>query len=255
MSRVSHPLVAAAVTLLASAAPALAPAQAAAPAAASTRSFVQIVRLRPEMVTEWMDLQRNEVVPALKKAGVASRITLATQVGNAFEYVLITPFSTWALMDGPATLARALGAEAAAQLNAKLRRCILTQTSYMATRVDSLSIAAGDALVWRTVVQRAMPGKMPEFLAHYRTEILPGMQKAKAAGKIAGSTIAIRGVGVPSGEFTTTTHYARFADLEGGNPLLLAFGQQAVNRINAKSATLSTVSQVVVRRRLADLSF
>jgi hypothetical protein len=40
-----------------------------------------------------------------------------------------------------------------------------------------------------------LPGKIPEYVAYYRNEVLPGLQKAKASGKIAGATIAIRGVG------------------------------------------------------------
>jgi hypothetical protein len=36
--------------------------------AQSTMSRVTITHLRPDMVSEWVDLQKNEVVPALKKS-------------------------------------------------------------------------------------------------------------------------------------------------------------------------------------------
>ncbi|MFN8580871.1 MAG: hypothetical protein U0163_07855 [Gemmatimonadaceae bacterium] len=126
---------------------------------ANTRSYVQVYRLKPDMVNEWLDLQRTEVVPAQKKAGVTSRTTLVTQVGNSFEYQILTPFPSWSAMDGDTPLVRALGAEGAAQLNAKLRKCILLQQTYMTNRVDSLTIPAPDALVWRTVVRRVNPGR------------------------------------------------------------------------------------------------
>lgn len=221
----------------------------------NTRSFVQVIRLRPEMVTEWMALQRNEVVPALKKAGVTSRTTLVTVVGNTFEYTTLTPFPTWAAMDGDGPLVRALGAEGAAQLNAKLRKCILTQSSYMTNRIDSLTIPSPTALVWRIQVRRVVPGKMREYVSFYRNEVLPGLRKAKASGKLAGSTIAIRGVGAATGEFSTVTFYDKFADIEGGDPLALALGAEAAQAINAKGTQLATNVQVTVRRRLADLSF
>ena len=225
------------------------------PPTPNVRSFVQVIRLRPEMVTEWMALQRNEVIPALKKAGITSRTMLVTSVGNAFEYTSITPFPTWAAMDGDGPLVRALGAEGAAQLNAKLRKCILTQSSYMTNRVDSLTIQAAGALVWRIQVRRALPGKMGEYVAYYRNEVLPGLRKAKASGRLAGSAIAIRGVGAPTGEFTTVTQYDKFADIDAGDPLALALGTEAAQAINAKGLQLATNVQVTVRRRLADLSF
>jgi hypothetical protein len=36
-------------------------------------SRVTITQVRPDMLNEWLDLQKNEVVPALKKARVATR--------------------------------------------------------------------------------------------------------------------------------------------------------------------------------------
>lgn len=225
------------------------------PPAATTRSYVQVIRLKPDMATEWVNLQRTEVIPALKKAGIASRTTLITQVGNAFEYFILTPFPSWAAMDGDAPLVRALGANGAAALNAKLRRCILTQSSYMTNRQDSLTIDAGPALVWRIQLRKILPGKMPEFLAWHRAEVLPALQKAKAAGKIAGSTIAVRGVGAPTGEFTVVTYHNTFAEIDAGDPLVQVLGREAARAINAKHALYSTPVRVDIRRRIADLSY
>ncbi len=245
------------VALTLSAVASLAPAHAASQQTTTpnSRSYVQVIRLKPDMVNEWIALQRDEVIPAQKKAGVTSRTTLVTQVGNAFEYMILTPFPTWAAMDTAPPLVRALGADGAAQLNAKLRKSILTQQSYLTSRVDSLTIPAPTAPVWRTTVQRALPGRMTEYVAYYRGEVLPGLQKAKANGTIAGATIAIRGVGATSGEFTVTTFYAKFADLETGDPLIQALGREAAQAIRAKSAQFATSTQVIVRRRIADLSF
>jgi hypothetical protein len=202
-----------------------------------------------------MALQRNEVIPAQKKAGVASRTTLVTQVGNGFEYVSITPFPDWSAMDGDAVLTRALGAEGAAALNAKLRQCIQSQESYMTNRRDSLTIDAANAPVWEVAIKRFVPGKTQEALALYRAELFPAMQKAKASGSIAGSTIATRGRGALSGEFTVVTFYNKFADLNGADPLIAAMGREAYDRFHAKAQGLWTNTRTVVRRRLAELSF
>lgn len=220
-----------------------------------TRSYVQVVTLKPDMVNEWLTLQRNEVIPAQKKAGVASRITLATAVGDLNEYVTITPFPEWAAMDGANPLVRALGAEGAAALIAKLRRCILVQTSYMANRRDSLSVPATDGPIWRYSIQQLASGKQAEYLEHYRRELLPVAQKAKAQGLNQGTTLAIRGAGAPSGEVIVITHHAKFADLDKPPMNTSVLGAAEAAKLNAKTAALATQRRVVIRRVLADLTY
>jgi hypothetical protein len=226
-----------------------------APTPATERSYVTVVRLKPDMVDTWIALQRNEVIPAQKKAGVTSRVTLATVVGNSFEYVMIAPFPLWAAMDGDAPLVRGIGREGAAALNAKLRACILTQQSYMVTRSDSLSVPAPDAMVWRQVIRRVVPGKMGELRTFVRDSITPIMRKAAADGRIAGFSFAARGVGAPNGEVTTNSLYKNFAGLDSGDPLVIGVGRAAAAALNARLTSLAPTVQVIVRRRLSDLSF
>lgn len=260
-SILSSTLVVAALTVIvsgASSAPATAqtPAPSASPAAPNTtRYHVTVVRVKPDMMTEWIDLQKNEVVPALKKAGVASRAAWATAVGNSFEYTISVPFEKFAAMDSPAPLVTALGAEAAARLNAKLRKCIETQRTYMANRVNDLTIPAGDALVSRVVVRRVQQGKTQDYLTYYRTEVFPALKKAKEQGKIAGAQVSVRGIGAQSNEIVTSEMYNKFADMDAGSPVLAVVGEAANTAINAKGTALATNVQTVVRRRVADLSF
>lgn len=254
-------LVAAALTVIVSTAspmPASAqtPAPAASPAAPNTtRYHVTVVRVKPEMLNEWIDLQKNEVVPGLKKAGVASRSVWNTAVGNSFEYSIVVPFEKFAAMDGPGPLITALGAEAAARLNGKIRKCIETQRTYLANRVNDLTIPAGDALLSRMVVRRVAQGKTQDYLTYYRAEVFPALKKAKEQGKIAGAQVSARGMGAQSNEITTTEFYNKFADLDAGSPILAVVGQQANDAINAKGTALATNVQTVLRRRVADLSF
>lgn len=257
MKPLSQSLLAVAALALVAASPAPAVAQPAAAAATTTRSQVTIVRIKPDMLNEWIDLQRNEVVPALKKAGVQSRTVWATAVGNSFEYTIVVPFEKWAAMDSPGPLVAALGAEAAARLNAKTRKCIEVSRTFMSNRIDDLNIPAGNALVMRSAVRRAAPGKMQEYLSHQRADILPVMKKAKADGKIAGAGVSTRGVGAGADEVVVTTYYNKFADMDTtpAGPLAQVLGAEAAAKINAKGAGLSTPVQVIIRRRMADLSY
>lgn len=207
------------------------------------------------MVDEWLDLQKNQLIPAQKKGGVTTRTTLQTVLGNAFEYATIIPYPSYGILDGQSALQKALGTEAAAQLTAKIRRCILTQSTYLLNRRDDLGIPQGTATAARTAVVRPLPGKQAEYLDYIKNDVLPAMKKAKAAGKIAGYTVSIRGVGAAAGELTTTTYYNKFADLDAGNPAIAVAGEPAATAMTAKAATLATNVQVMVRRRVADLSF
>jgi hypothetical protein len=221
-----------------------------------TRSQATVVRLKPDMVQEWIDLQKNEVIPAQKKGGLASRTTLQTTIGNAFEYVTIIPVANFAALDGQNPQQKALGVDGAARLAERIRRCVLTQYNYILNRRDDLTIPQGTALVARTVIRHPLPGKQGDYLTYIKTDLLPVMKKAKDAGKIAGYTVSLRGEGAPTaGEVGTTTYYNKFADLDAGNPAIAVVGQTAATAMTAKGAALATNAQVIVRRRVAELSF
>ena len=205
---------------------------------ASARSQVTLVRVKPDMLNEWLDLQKNEVMPAQKKGGVTTRTVLQTVIGNSFEYAIIVPFPVFAALDGENPQQKALGAEAAARLAAKVRKCVDTQRTYLLNRRDELAIAQGAAPAARTTVRRAAPGKQAEYLNYLKSDVLPAMKKAKETGKIAGYNVSTRGVGAQAGEITTTTYYNKFADLDAGNPAVAVVGQAAAAAMTAKAAEI-----------------
>jgi hypothetical protein len=79
--------------------------QTAAQAPAARQWFsVQVVRVKPEMLTEWQEFQRNEVIPALQKGGIKRRDAWQTATfGEAYEYVFVTPIESFARYDGSIT--------------------------------------------------------------------------------------------------------------------------------------------------------
>src|SRR5258706_13479734 len=85
----------------------LAPAQ---PAPTPTLYRYTHTRVKPDMLNEWLDLQKNEVVPALKKAGQTTRTVYVSGLfGNSYEYVIITPFAKYADFDEGNPMVKALG--------------------------------------------------------------------------------------------------------------------------------------------------
>src|SRR5207247_7759895 len=93
---------------------------------------VTIVQLKPELVAEWQEFQKNEVVPTLQKGGVKQRTGLTTVIGPSFEYVFLTPLASFADRDGQSPIVKALGEDGARTDAQKNRRFIASQRTAVA---------------------------------------------------------------------------------------------------------------------------
>lgn len=237
-------------TMLAITLPALCLAQS---APTPNRSRVTITKVKPEMLNEWLDLQKNEVIPALKKAGIKSQtIYNTTLFGDGFEYTTITPFAKFSDFDGQAPVVRALGDAAAGRLGEKIRRCILSTTSYVITAQNDLSNALDSALPSRiaTTRVRVAPGKMEDFLKIVKTDITPAYKKAKLT-----LLVNRRGLGTNGNDVTFTGPVAKYAEFDGPSPLVKALGQDGVAKLVAKIGPMAAVFETIVRTRVPELSF
>jgi hypothetical protein len=217
-----------------------------------TLSRITITHIKPEMASEWIDLQK-EMIPALKKAGVKSRTIYQTSLfGNSYEYVTVTPFDKYADFDSPAPLIRALDATGAARFNEKLRKCVVSASSFASTRVPEISnVTDGPPpAIIVSVRYRIAPGKFSDFQNLVKTDILPVYKKGKTY-----MTVNRRSLGTNPNDITMTTGYAKYADLDGGPFLVKQLGQEGADKVNAKFSGIRTTIEVVTRRRLADLSF
>jgi hypothetical protein len=222
--------------------------------AQSSMSRVTITHVRPDMLTEWVDLQKNEVVPALKKAGIKSRIVYSSGLfGNSYEYVVLTPIENFAQFDGESPITKALGAVPAARLGEKLRKCTVSSQSFLSTRLDDLSNPPDPSQPPKILVStrvRIAPGKMPEFQSLIKTDVLPVYKKAKA-----GYTVSQRGLGANSNDVVLSTIYNKYADLDGGPVLVKALGPEGAAKLLAKFTGVATLVEQIVRSRVEDLSF
>jgi hypothetical protein len=217
-----------------------------------TRTRVTITHLKPDMVNEWIDLQKNEVVPALKKGGIKARTVFSSGIfGTAGEYLISQPFDNTAEFDGQSPLVRALDAPGATRLNTKLNKCVVSSNSFMNSRLDDISnVLATPPMVIVSVRYRIATGKLQEFRDLFKSEILPVYKKAKVS-----VTINQRGPGANPNDLTVVTGYAKYADMNGGPFLVQQLGQAGADKVNAKFAAIRTTVEVVVRRRMTDLSF
>ena len=221
--------------------------------AAPPQYRVVITHLKPDMLSEWIDLQKNEVVPALKKAGQATRTVYSTTLfGNSYEYVTVTPFAKYADFDAGNMLVKALGQTANNRLQEKLRKCVVSTQSYAITRLTDISnvLDGPPAPMQVNVRYRIAAGKMQDFENLFKSEILPVYKKAKV-----GVVVSRRGAGANPNDVTVGTQYSKFADMDGGTFLTKQLGAEGAAKVNAKFNGIRTTIEVVVRTRVADLSF
>ena len=217
------------------------------------RSLVTIVHVKPEMLTEWLDLQRNAAVPALKKAGIKTRTVYASGAfGEAFTYTLIQPMNGFAEFDAADNQALALGLAADAKVAERLRRCLTGASSFLSTALPDIS-NPGDVRnppVVGFLRLRIAPGKMEEYVNLYKAEVLPLLKKADSR-----VFVASRRLGTDGYDLTFETPMGKFADLDGPPALVRALGPQTVAQAMAKLNPLATVAENTILIRQADLSF
>ena len=106
----------------------------------ANRSLVTVVRVKPEMLNEWIGLQKNAVVPLLKRLGVSTRTVYGGGVfGDAFEYTIIQPMNKFADFDSADMRAETLGSVPEARLAEKLRKCLAGSSIFLSTALPDLS--------------------------------------------------------------------------------------------------------------------
>jgi hypothetical protein len=158
-------------------------------------------------------------------------------------------------LDADTPIVKALGKDGAAKLLAKTRKCIEGQTVFVSTRLAELTSLANNAAVWTTVRYRVEPGKNQDYESYLKTDLIPVYAKAKAAGKIAGYSVSRRGPGATTRDRTLVIYSDKIASMEAGTVTVQMLGQEGSAKLIAKGRGLASLVEVLVRRRVADLSF
>ncbi len=223
--------------------------------AGTTRLMVTTYHLKPELIVAWEALQKAEVVPALRKAGVKSRSVFHTVVGDTTEFQIVEPISGFDIFDRPDPLVRVLGKRKAEDLKARLAQCVNSVQRQMQNRVNEFFIDPGDAPVQFASKYRAMPGKSFAYTTFYRTYMQPVLEKAKANGTFEGMDYTVSGHGGEWGLITLNMYYKDFAPLDGEPPVAKTLGPEGTRDLLSKGQGLVTPLEWIVRKRVPDLSF
>jgi hypothetical protein len=97
---------------------------------------------------------------------------------------------------------------------------------------------------------RITAGKLPDFEALVKSDVLPVYKKANIS-----LLVNRRSLGANPNDVTMVTGYSKFAEIDGGPFLTQKLGADGAAKLNAKFTGIRTLIDVMVRRRVADLSF
>lgn len=222
-------------------------------------SSISVVHVKPDMVAEWQDLQKNVVNPALKKAGVKERGVFETAVfGESYQYVVITPITSFAQYDEPVGLLRkTLGEDAYRDYVTKSRRCVNSVQTYAElSRLDlsymgkTASMTGPPKLAVVTSLS-VVPGRAAAFENLVKTEVLPVMKKADVIGYFVSQSM----FGGDAWGYTSVVFWDSFAEIGKGSPFERVLGPAGSASLFAKLAGLVAHQERVIARFNPDLSF
>lgn len=216
--------------------------------------LITITHVKPDMIGAYDDLVKNDANPALKKAGVAWRWTLANFVsGPGFVRVSVQPLPNLAQFDQPGPMVRALGADGAALYNAKLRTMIVGTETFIDNLQPAISIQSNSSAppaFLQVQEVRVLPGKGPEFISIMASDYLPHYRKL-----VKDYWAHARTFGGQQGTYILVRPFTKFAELDAGPLLTQAVGAEAAAKINARRGALTAASSIAFYRYVPELSY
>jgi hypothetical protein len=221
---------------------------------ASQLLSINVVHVKPELVVEWQEFQKNETIPALQKGGVRQREAWQTAIGDAFEYAFVTPMASLAARDEPSPIVKALGEEGARAYGTKNRRFVVSSRSFLIRTRPDMSYQPPGSEPPKLAVISALsiaPGRSTDYVNYVKNDILPIQKKAQAQGYLVSQTM----FGGDGNEFVTLSLVNSFADLDKGPATVRVLGAEGAAKLAAKTAGIVTHVERKIIRYNADLSF
>ncbi len=206
--------------------------------------IVDIVQVKPEKLRDFEKLYRDEINPALRKAGVPWRHVWQTgEFGETYERHLITPMASFAELDAGGPLRRVLEPREYDRVIEKLRRSIDRRQSYAVLYRADLSVESEDVSgfpIARVTSLQVAPGRGAEFEALLRENL----ETFRAAGVVFG--VYQRQFGPGPVVWQIVENLRSYAELERGG-ILRAFGDESGRVASQLAGVLVSVERTVLK--------
>ena len=204
------------------------------PPAAPMFIRLTIVEIRPDMLPDYVALQKSETIPALQKAGIPWRDAWRTGVfGSSFTVAYIAPIKSFAALDEPNPLLKSMGEEAYRAYLAKMTKLITSQRTYALRDRPDLGIKTEGSPMAKLGVLASVevvPGRATEWETILKNEWTPALKKAGVANYGVSQVV----FGGSAGQYYTFTPLENYAQLDKGHPITQSIGEAGMNKILAK---------------------
>ena len=206
---------------------------------------VDILQVLPRELDDFIEMQLEEVNPALQRAGVPWRSAWRTaEFGNTYERLFVTPMESLAELDFGGPLARDLEPDRLARIADRVRRTLSSRQSYAVRYRPELSVESDDvsglSLAWITSVQVA-PGRTADWEAF----LLENLPRFQGADVVFGVYERVWGPG-PS-VWQIVENHASFGELDRPTILQRTFGERADEVASRLPGLLLSVESSVLR--------
>lgn len=206
---------------------------------------VDIMQVLPRELDEFIELQLEDVNPALRRAGVPWRSAWRTaEFGNTYELLFVSPLDDMGEYDSGGPLARALDPDRLARIRDSVRRTLSGRQSYAIRYRPELSVesddVAGLSLARITTVEVA-PGRVADWEVFLRDNL------AQFQGADAVFGIYERYFGPGPSTWQIVENHSSFAELDEPSILERTFGERSDEVAAELAGVLLSVERTVLR--------
>jgi hypothetical protein len=206
---------------------------------------VDYLQVLPRELDEFIELQLEEINPALRNAGVPWRSAWRTaEFGNTYERLFVTPIESLAELDFGGPLARVLEPDRLNRIRDRVRRTLASRQSYAVRYRPDLSVESDDVsglrLAWITSLQVA-PGRGADWEAFLRDNV----PQFRGADVVFGVYERVFGPG--ASVWQIVENHASFAELDRPTILQRTFGERADEVAARLSGVLLSIERTVLQ--------
>lgn len=206
---------------------------------------VDIMQVLPRELDDFIEMQLEEVNPALQRAGVPWRSAWRTaEFGNTYERLFVTPLESLGDLDFGGPLGRVLEPDRLGRIRDRIRRTLSARQSYAVRYRPDLSVESDDvsglSLAWITSIQVA-PGRNADWEAFLRENI----PQFRGADVVFGVYERVFGPGPTVWQIVE--NHASFGELDRPTILQRTFGEQADLVAARLTGVLLSIERSVLR--------
>jgi hypothetical protein len=210
--------------------------------------YLSFTSIKPERITEFERLVKEELNPALRKSGLTARyVSTRATIGDGYVYVGARPFTRLAEFDEPDRLSKALGEKAAQALLEKLRACHSAHHSIIVRNVGDASWGTDEVMPMYMVAKLQLAtGRKADWLKFQREEHVPLLRKTGLKTYFTQEVV----YGGDQNVVYTLTRFDKYSELDV-NRVRQHLGDQAYTQFNAKrpSGAVTSVERTLWRLR------